>query len=482
MAKKLKYLFPALFISFCCPNLFAQDKSSLLEFLKTDKDTVKVNHLNALALELMNSDPDTAIILGTQQIEIISDLYDVPGDELEEEIKTNKSVQAQNLKRLLTRAYNTIGVGYRSKADFPNAFLYLKKGLSFAEELNDKNSISKFLGNLGVCFRLKGDYPKALDYLLKALKIDEEQKNKTGIAIRLGSIGSVYWNQGDYEKALNYYLKALRMNEELGDQKGIATNLGNMGSVFIQQSELAKDDPAQKSKLFDQGLEYYFKALKKAEEVGSLQLQSTTMGNIGSVYKDKGDFKGALTYLLKALKLAHELNDKGTIAYQVGSIGILFTEAPSLPSPAGETKTGYALAAKYLQYALAISDSVGLRDNSKIWCEQLSKLYKKTNVPLPDTAGNKLLTLEHTHLRAEYYNYCFIALRDTLFSEAKKKEFKNREMDFEIAKKEEEEKLEAEKKLRKTGSSKKNKLILVGLGAVSIAGIFIYRRRKKTKW
>lgn len=457
----------------------AQDKSSLIEFLKTDKDTVKVNHLNALALELMNSDPDTAIVLGTQQIEIISDLYDVPGAELEEEIKTNKSVQAQNLKRLLTNAYNTIGVGYRLKADFANAFLYFKKGLSFAEELNDKRGISKFLGNLGVCFRLKGDYPKALDYLLKALKLDEEQKNKSGIATRLGSIGSVYWNQGDYEKALDHYLRALKLNEELGDKKGVASNLGNMGSVFIQQSELKKDDPEQKNKLFAKGLEYYFKALKQAEELGSLQLQSTTLGNIGSVYKDKGDFKGALTYLLKALKIARELNDKGTYAYQMGSIGILYTEAPTLAPPPGETKTGYALAAHYLQFALAVSDSIGLMDNAKNWCEQLSTLYKKTNVPLPDTVGNKLLTLEQTHLRAGYYNRRFIAARDMLFSEAKKKEFKNREMDFAIAQKEEEEKLKEQKKLSKAESSKKSKFIFMGLGGALIVGIFIYRRRKK---
>ncbi len=479
MSQKLKYFsfVLALFIGYS--DLFGQDKTSLLEFLKTDKDTVKVNHLNALALELMNSDPDTAIVLGEQQIQIISDLYDVPGAELEEEIKNNKSVQAKNLKRLLTNAYNTIGVGYRIKGDFHNAFLYFKKGLSFAEELNDKISISKFLGNIGVSFRVKGDYPKALDYLLRALKIDEEQKNKSGIASRLGSIGSVYWNQGDYEKALDYYLKALKMNEELGDQKGIANNLGNMGSVFIQQSELKKDDPEQKNKLFKKGLEYYLKALKLAEENGYLQLQSTTLGNIGSVYKDKGDFKGALTYLLKALKLAHELNDKGTVAYQMGSIGILYTEAPTLPSPKGETKTGYVLAAKYLQYALAVSDSIGLLDNAKNWNEQLSALYKKTNVALPDTGSDKLLTLEQTHLRAEYYNQCFIAARDSLFSEAKKKEFQNREIDFAIAQKEAEEKSAQEKKLIESESSKKNKFIFTGLGAVLIICIVVYRRRKK---
>ena len=151
------------------------------------------------------------------------------------------------------------------------------------------------------------------------------------------------------------------------------------------------------------------------------------------------------------------------------------------PSPAGETKTGYVLAAKYLLYALAVSDSIGLKDNAKNWYEQLSALYKKANVPLPDTAGSKLLSLEQTHLRAEYYNRCFMAARDTLFSEAKKKEFKNREMDFAIAQKETEEKLELEKKLNEVESSKNNKFIFTGVGATLIIGAAAYRRRKKTK-
>ena len=169
---------------------FAQQSKidSLLLLLIKDKeacpepclgDTNKVNHLNALAIQLYSSNPDTSALLSTQALQL-------------------------------------------------------------SEKQNWKKGIASSCMWLGWCKSLQGDYPKALDYDFKALRIAEEIKDKKISSSALGAIGSVYWNQGDYPKALDYYLKALKMKEELGDKNGIAIALGSIGSLYIDTKKYSE--------------------------------------------------------------------------------------------------------------------------------------------------------------------------------------------------------------------------------------------------
>ena len=108
---------------------------SLLTLLKKDKeDTTKVNHLNDLGWEYKYKNPDTAIILGNQALEILNSKYQITSSKFQEGKKT-------------------LGLGSWD----------LKLGAFLANSL----------GNLGVYNWLKGDYPRALDYYFKALKLDE---------------------------------------------------------------------------------------------------------------------------------------------------------------------------------------------------------------------------------------------------------------------------------------------------------------------
>jgi len=160
-----------------CGSVSAQDQpkaDSLKSLLRTDiADTTRLNILNALGWQLKYTNPDTAILLSTEALEL-------------------------------------------------------------AEKNGDKKGISNSNGNLGAYNYLKGDYPKALDFYRAALKIDEGLKNKKGIARHLSNIGLVYSNQGDYPKALEHYFKALKIDEELGNKKGIAIRLGYIGSLYTK--------------------------------------------------------------------------------------------------------------------------------------------------------------------------------------------------------------------------------------------------------
>src|ERR1700739_2730095 len=124
----------ALLTSSCLAQIRAID--SLQNLLKTDKaDTNKVNHLNALGWALMHRNPDTAIVLCNQALQIITPL-------------------------------------------FSSEFISVEEG----REGNKVKSLrANTLGNLGICYSLKSDFTQALEYYFTSLKLYEELKNKKGM-------------------------------------------------------------------------------------------------------------------------------------------------------------------------------------------------------------------------------------------------------------------------------------------------------------
>ncbi|KAF5430639.1 Tetratricopeptide (TPR) repeat [Candidatus Methanophagaceae archaeon] len=144
------------------------------------------------------------------------------------------------------------------------------------------------------------------EYLLEKVR-DKEEKTKI-----LSELGTIFYYLGELDKALEYFKKALKLNEELGSKAGIAADLGNIGTVYQIKGEL------------DKALEYYEKALKLHEELGSKAGIAVCLGNIGNVYRIRGELDKALEYFGKALKLDEELGSKAGIAADCGSIGIVY--------------------------------------------------------------------------------------------------------------------------------------------------------------
>ncbi len=128
---------------------------------------------------------------------------------------TNKIIHSYKL----CKEYADIGL-------YDTAFQYVNAGVQLAQQLlrhsenptelrGIKISIANSFNTIGMVYLDKGNYPKAFDYYFKALKLFEELKDKNGMAKQYGNIGTVYWHRGNSPRALDYYFKALKMNEEI---------------------------------------------------------------------------------------------------------------------------------------------------------------------------------------------------------------------------------------------------------------------------
>jgi tetratricopeptide (TPR) repeat protein len=483
---KKKNLFIVSILWFFTLNCFGQNKQidSLQLCLKTAKeDTSKVNTFNLLVKEYINK----------------SDYF------IADSIAQRSLIMAEKLNFKIGEA-NALGyIGFICfyKGEYDKSLEYSRKALKIDEELKNKRGIANRLGKIANVYFIRGDYPRALDYNFKAKKIAEELEGKNGVENYLSNIGLVYMKKGDYPKALDYYFLSLKIVEDLKDKRKIAVRLTNIAIIYKEQGDYLKS------------LEYNSKTLKLAEETGDKSLAATVTGNMGAVYLEQGDYSKALINLSKALEISKELNDKHGIARHLSNIGNLysnkgdFSKALDYHSEAFEIskeiddKDGISaylinssdLLIKLNKYkeayntaykAVALSDSLGLMSNVKLCYDNLSDLYEKSNIPLPDTIGGKVLNMEHMRLRSMYYYKRSIAIRDTLFSQETKKELVRKEMNYEFDKKEAITKAENEKQQAIVEEkNRKQKIItwsvVFGLLFVVVFAGFIFRSLKITR-
>src|SRR5207253_1630302 len=114
--------------------------------------------------------------------------------------------------------------------------------------------------------------------------------------------------------------------------------------------------------------EYYFKALKIAEETGANIIIASTLSNIGNIYQEENNYKVALGYYFKALKLAEEVGLKKDMAMCMGNIGLVYLRTKRCPE-----------AEKYLLNAINIDSVTGDIVHRSIVHLYLSDAYSQTS-------------------------------------------------------------------------------------------------------
>ncbi|MES2590999.1 MAG: tetratricopeptide repeat protein [Bacteroidota bacterium] len=428
---------------FCCQiTSYGQQNlaDSLIAVLRSAKlqDTTRITALNSLAWELKNNNPDTAMVLSKQALELSTVI--INGAKI-----SPITLAAQ---KGIAKSNHQLGVFNYLKGNYSLALDYYFKALKIRESLNDKKGISVTYSNIGVVYDNQGNYPQALNYYLKGLKIAEELGDKKSIATKLGNIGLLYYGQGDYPKALGYYFKTLKMAEELKDDYLIATYFGNIGNIYYAQGDYLK------------ALDYYSNALKILEDLGDKIGIANNISNIGLVYFIQNDYPKALDYYFNTLRMATEQGNKKLTAVSLGNIGTVYAKIKK-----------YKEAEGYLKKALVLSIEINALNLVKDNEQQLSELYTQTEQPAK--------ALEH------YKKY--IEAKDSIFNEENTKKTVRSEMNFEFEKKQTEEKIVQNKKdIIAVEELKQQRLqrnyFIVGFALVLLLALFIYRGyREKQK-
>lgn len=415
--KIFKYIFivflNSLFISIEAQNNNVID--SLSKLIKSDyPDTNNVKNLNTLAWEFMFQNPDTAMILTKQALELATSIAESPS-------------AAQNifLKRTalkcIAKSNSYLGVYYELAGKYAIALSFHFKALEIRNTIGEKGGVASSLTNIALVYDSQGDFPKALEYLFQALKINIELDEKKYIATTLANIGQIYYKLSEYHESLRYSMLSLALNEKYGDKNKLAIVLGNIGEAYHKLNN------------YSRATKYHLKALKTAEETGNKYAIAIQLSNIGSLYMEQGMNAIALEWFNNALKTSLEINERSFIANNQCKIGTIYL-----------MEKDYRTAERYLLESFNISTDIGALEHTMNCTDKLADLYAQTN---------------RFELAYKYHQHYSIT-KDSLFNEEKSKEIGKLEGRHEIQMAEMEHKKTEMEELRiKTEQRKRNHLL-----------------------
>ncbi len=268
---------------FVCSFVLAQNKKtdSLWSVYnsKAQPDTNKLKALHAIAWSLRNNNPDTAIILAEQELNLAN------------------SIPNENGKKWAANALYTISTSFYNKSNYPKSLAYSLKALKIHEEIGNKNRIGACYNIIGLVYFNQSNYTKALEYYFKQEKIFEETNNKQGLGACYGNIGVIYMAKSNYSKALEYYFKSLKQFEEIEDKDQTGICYGVIGDVYNYQSNYPK------------ALAYYFKSLQLKKEIDDKQGIGVCYGNMSELYNKLANYKLSILYCDSELILCKETGD-----------------------------------------------------------------------------------------------------------------------------------------------------------------------------
>jgi serine phosphatase RsbU (regulator of sigma subunit)/Tfp pilus assembly protein PilF len=281
----------------------------------------------------------------------------------------------------------------------------LAKKISLASEF--KRGAAGAYNNIGVMSMSQGKFPEALENFFNSLKLNEELNNTENVAKTYNNIGALFWNKGDNEKAVEYYLKALDIYLQGDDKIGISNSYNNIGVVYAETLD------------YEAALDYYLKSLQLIEKLNNRNDLANTLNNISNVYWNSDKIEEALQYQKKALEIREEEGDKQGVAMSLVNLGGIYLD-----------KKDFAKAIEYfkkcIDYCLKTGNPVLIKESEKL----LYHTYEEM--------GDIVTAFMH------YKRY--MIYRDSIFNEEKTKEIVRTEMNYVFEKKQQETRLETEKK------------------------------------
>ncbi|XP_047443642.1 G-protein-signaling modulator 2-like isoform X2 [Mugil cephalus] len=261
--------------------------------------------------------------------------------------------------QILSAIYSQLGNAYFHLQEYNKALEYHRHDLTLTRTIGDEVGEAKASGNLGNTLKLLGRYDEAVVCCQRHLDITRAIYDKVGQARALYNFGNVYHAKGKsicwtgaepgefpeeariaLRKAAEYYEANLAVVKELGDRAAQGRTYGNLGNTYY----LLRD--------FETAVAAHEKRLLIAKEFGDRSAERRAHCNLGNAYIFLSQFDVAAGHYKRTLQLARLLKDRAVEAQACYSLGNTYTLLRDY-----ERAIDYHL--KHLVIAQALNDRVG---------------------------------------------------------------------------------------------------------------------------
>jgi len=302
---------------------------SLLSIIQETSGVSMISALSANAFEMRNENPEEAIKIALEAIEMSRKAGFVEG---------------------LIFNYRLLGNLYFQVYNYEEAISSYELCIDYSLPKNDSVMIRECYLNKGVIYFNKNLNSKALDNFLLALKYSENLDKEN----EYNNIGAVFFVEREYDEAYNYYNKGLEIMKEKGNKHRISVAHNNIGDIFKMMGK------------YDVALMYYNKVLAASDSIVNPELEIVALNNIGIVKEMMDDADSAIYYYKIGLAKAEMLNDKMLITRTLGLIGnALFEKGLNV-----KAKT-------FLERAFKLSEELEVYEDMSSSSELLQLIYEK---------------------------------------------------------------------------------------------------------
>ncbi|HEY1037765.1 MAG TPA: tetratricopeptide repeat protein [Bacteroidia bacterium] len=361
--------------------------------------------------------------------------------------KTLNAKETYAFKSSLARTYNNMAYYYqRNSFRTSEAFVYYRKALNLEEKIGNVKEEGKTLNNLATLYSNMGDMDSCIHYHHRALKAREKSGYTRGIIISLNNLTAVYVQQGELAKAMEYSKKAEFMSRKNKLLEDLANIYYNRGSILIKQGDTSQAEL------------YFIKSLQAAKS-GSEYNRCEASIKMAEFFLAVNKPDSAIAILKRVLPIATRLKATYPIINIEKDLGMAYLKNRKT----GEAKT-------HVITAFELAKKINKRPDIGNCAELLSTIYQ--------SEGNTGKALEMYKL--------FIAIRDSSFNEATRKNTIREQLQYDYEKKAAADSLEMAAKKRITDAERKHErtqryALYVGVVLLLAFGGFVYLRFRESQ-
>ncbi len=241
------------------------------------------------------------------------------------------------------------GIYQNSMADFPNALLFLKRGLRRLKDRKPHDIYLNALSAKGYIFMYARELDKALKCFEEYRTLAIELKNRRFLANALGLLSQLYFERANYKAAICYAKRNIRMLETFKDKHGIACAVINFGHILYRLER------------FEEALANYQNGLKIFQQLGHTQGIAIGYGNLANTYKVMNRASEALKFFRLYHDISESTGDRRNAAIGYWGIGSVYIELKN-----------FAKAEQYCKMFLEYSTKIGYAEGEIIALSDLA--------------------------------------------------------------------------------------------------------------
>ncbi len=310
-------------------------------------------------------------------------------------------------------------------------------------------------------------FQKGVDYAQQAFDLAEKIGYRKGVGMALNQMGNQYL-QRQYARALNYYFQALQIREEVGDMQGQAGTYGNIGSVYESLGDY--------SKMFN----YMRKSYEASQFTNNIYTKAITTGNLGDAYVYLRQYDSALYYYSRSYEYFNSSPAKYQMGNALNGLALVHNKLNNrdlalnyyrMAIENGKQYHDTMLLCKAVMGISTLFRETGNTDSSIAYAQQALDLAQRNQIPTTAIEAGKMLSeLYHNKDDKEAYRYLRIAMeaKDSAFSKEKQLQIEN------MGYAEQERQKEAERKKFQQSEERKENLQYAAIGLALVTFIILF--------